>query len=151
MHISYSNRGDVREEKRREVGRVLVVDRTLANGFHDLLVKETVTDSAGKKGTSGRCRVEPARVKTNGYRLQYDGSKYTVPRDMTEVDCGVCSRPKLPLATDGLRVPDGADSAAARRCCPSPPRSMWRPSSWGRIDPWAAGRSSFPSLPRLGG
>jgi hypothetical protein len=90
MRLSYSNRADVCEEQRREVSRVLVVDRTLTHGFRDLLVKETITDSAGRRDVSGRCRLEPTRVKTREHRLQYDGSKYTVPRDMQEVDCGVC-------------------------------------------------------------
>jgi hypothetical protein len=90
MRLSYSNRGDACEEQRREVARVLVVDKTLTHGFRDLLVKETITDFAGKTDVSGRCRLGPTSVKTNEHRLKYDGSKYTVPRDMQEVDCGVC-------------------------------------------------------------
>lgn len=90
MRVSYSNRAEVCEEQRREVARVLVVDKALTHGFRDLLVKETITDSAGKKDASGRCRLAPTSVKTNEHRLQYDGSKYTVPRDMQEVDCRVC-------------------------------------------------------------
>ena len=90
MRVSYSNRAQVCEEQRREVARVLVVDKALTHGFRDLLVKETITDSAGKKDASGRCRLAPTSVKTNEHRLQYDGSKYTVPRDMQEVDCRVC-------------------------------------------------------------
>ncbi len=90
VRLSYSNRGDVCEEQRREVGRVLVVGTTLTHGLHDLLVEETITDSTGKKDTSGRCRLVPASVKTNEYRLQYDGSTYTVPHDMSEVDCRMC-------------------------------------------------------------
>ena len=90
MRLSYSNRADVCEEKRREVARVLVVDKALTHGFRDLLVKETIPDSAGSRDVSGRCRLAPTGVKTNEHRLQYDGAKYTVPRDMQEVDCGVC-------------------------------------------------------------
>jgi hypothetical protein len=90
MHLSYSNRGNVCEEQRREVARVLIVDKTRTHGFRDLLVKERITDSAGKRDVSGQCRLEPTSVKTNEHRLQYDGSKYAVPRDMQEVDCGVC-------------------------------------------------------------
>jgi hypothetical protein len=90
MHLSFSNRADVCGEQRREVARVLVVDKTLTHGFRDLLVKETITDFAGEKDTSGQCRLAPTRVKTHEHRLQYDGSKYTVPGDMREVDCGVC-------------------------------------------------------------
>ena len=90
MRLSYSNRADVCEEKRREVARVLVVDKTPTHGFRDFLVKETITDSAGGRDSSGQCRLAPMGVKTNEYRLQYDGKKYIVPRDMQEVDCGVC-------------------------------------------------------------
>ena len=88
--LSYSNRGNVCEEQRREVARVLVVDKTLTHGFRDLIVEETITDLAGKKDVSGQCRLEPTSVKTNEHRLQYDGSKYIVPQDMQEVDCRVC-------------------------------------------------------------
>ena len=86
-----ASRGCLQREEAR-VGRVLVVDRTLTRDFHDLLFNETITDSAGKNDTSGRCRLVlvPASVKANEYRLQYDGSKYTVPYDMQDVDCGIC-------------------------------------------------------------
>ncbi len=90
MRISYSNRGDVCEEQRREVARILLVDKKVTHGFRDLLVKEKITDSAGKKDALGRCVLAPVGVKTNEYRLQYDGSEYTVPHDMREVDCRVC-------------------------------------------------------------
>ena len=90
MRLSYSNRGDDCDEQRRDVVRVLVVDETITNGFRDLLVKETITDSAGRQEASGECRVTPTNVKTVEHRLRYDGRKYVVPSDMREVDCRVC-------------------------------------------------------------
>jgi len=90
MRLSYSNRGDACDEQRRDVMRVLVVDTTITNGFRDLLVKERITDSAGRQEASGECRVTPTSVKTSEHRMRYDGSKYVVPSDMREVDCRVC-------------------------------------------------------------
>jgi hypothetical protein len=87
--IFFTNQGGCME-KTREAERSVFITNSQHNGYRDLVLKETRTDSEAVENSLGECALAKKDVAHTDYELRFDGKRYRIPTQMEHFECGVC-------------------------------------------------------------